>query len=401
MLSLEQAIEKTLNSVTGLEPEIVPLGESCRQYAARDLHARVSLPVFDNSAMDGYAVISSDLIGASESTPITLHCTGIIPAGCNFAQTVTTGCCIKIFTGSPIPDGADAIIMKEYCQKDTDNDAVRCTHAVKPWENIRVEGEDVQQGDIILSKGQQINIGAIGLLAATGYHEIEVGRRPKVALIATGSELVEAPQELPTGKIFDSNRTMLSSLVNLSNGIPMVYPILRDDLDEICSVLKTAFKDNDIVLTSGGVSVGDHDHVKTAIKRLGGTIEMWKVAIKPGKPFVLGQVNGRTVFGLPGNPASALVTFQLLVRPALLKIQGAADFRLPKRTGELSEEFLNKGDRRHFIRVSINAQGRVSSAGGQRSHMLTSLAKANALLDLPPNCHLAGGTEVEVQLIDG
>ena len=227
-----------------------------------------------------------------------------------------------------------------------------------------------------------------------------IDRRPKVALVATGSELEEAPQELAPGKIYDSNRTMLASMISSINGIPKRYPIVRDDLRETCSVLESAFAENDIVLTSGGVSVGDHDHVKPAIKELGGTVGLWKVAIKPGKPFVLGQVNGRPLFGLPGNPASALVTYQLMVRPSLLKMQGATECRLAKRAGILSESFTNKGDRRHFVRVAINPLGQVSSSGGQRSHMLRSLANANALLDLPPESHLTKDESVEVLIIE-
>ena len=400
MLPLEEVVEKSLASVTTLKPELIPLRESCRRFAAEEMYAQVSLPGFDNSAMDGFAVVSSDLKQASEPTPVTLRCTGVIPAGSTTEHVVSPGTCMKIFTGSPIPAGADAVIMQEYCQTTESGKSVDCTDQVKPWENIRMTGEDVREGERVLAKGQLLNAGAIGLLAATGHHEIKVGRRPKVALVATGSELEEAPQELAPGKIYDSNRTMLASMISSINGIPKRYPIVRDDLRETCSVLESAFAENDIVLTSGGVSVGDHDHVKPAIKELGGTVGLWKVAIKPGKPFVLGQVNGRPLFGLPGNPASALVTYQLMVRPSLLKMQGATECRSAKRAGILSESFTNKGDRRHFVRVAINPLGQVSSSGGQRSHMLRSLANANALLDLPPESHLTKGESVEVLIIE-
>ena len=400
MLSLEQAVEKTLASVARLEPEFVVLNEAYRRYAAQNLHAKVSLPSFDNSAMDGYAVISSDLKGASEKKPTSLHKIGVVPAGDGPDKKITPGCCMRIFTGSPIPKGANAVVMQESCEINTNENRVICADEVKPWENIRMKGEDVQTGDQLLTKGQKINTGALGLLAATGHHQIKVGRQPNVGIISTGNELVEAPKKLTTGKIYDSNRTMLSSLVSRSNGVPKIYPIVPDNLEETCSALKTAFQENDIILSSGGVSVGDHDHVKPAIEQIGGTIDIWKVSIKPGKPFVLGQVNDRALFGLPGNPASALVTFQLLVLPALLKMQGASDCRLAKRRGELTEEFANKGDRRHFVRVSINSQGQVVSTGGQRSHMLGSLAKANALLDVPPASRLTKGDLVEVLMIE-
>jgi len=400
MLSLEQAVERTLASVEVLEPEFVVLNEAYRRYAAQDLHAKVSLPGFDNSAMDGYAVISSDLKGTSEHTPISLQNIGVIPAGSGPDKKITPGCCMRIFTGSPIPEGANAVVMQEDCEINPDENRVLCAEEVKPWENIRMQGEDVQTGNRLLSKGQKINTGALGLLAATGHHKIEVGRQPKVGIISTGSELIKAPKKLTSGKIYDSNRTMLTSLVSRSNGVPKIYPIVPDNLEETCSTLKTAFQENDIILTSGGVSVGDHDHVKPAIEQIGGTVDIWKVSIKPGKPFVLGQVNNRALFGLPGNPASVLVTYQLLVLPALLKMQGASDCRLAKRRGELTEEFVNKGDRRHFIRVSIDSQGQVVSTGGQRSHMLGSLAKANALMDVPPASRLAKGDIVEVLMIE-
>tara|TARA_A100001037_G_C15137529_1_gene631904 strand:- start:1619 stop:2824 length:1206 start_codon:yes stop_codon:yes gene_type:complete len=400
MLSLEDAVELTLSSVTELEPEKVKLREALRRFSAQTLHAKVSLPGFDNSAMDGFAVVSTDLSKASESNPVTLKCSGIIPAGRCSDETVRPGHCMRIFTGSPVPIGADAVVMQEYCRINQEDGTVSCMDSVRPWENIRMQGEDVRSGDQVIIKGQRINTRAIGLLAATGHYAIEVGREPKVALVATGSELVEAPQELAPGQIYDSNRTMLAALLKSVNGSPKIYPIIRDELNATCKALEAAFKENDIVITSGGVSVGDHDHVKPAIEQLGGSINAWKVAIKPGKPFVLGQVNGRTLLGLPGNPASALVTYQLLVRPTLLKMQGATDCQPAKRVGVLAEEFTNKGDRRHFVRVSIDAQGIISSAGGQRSHMLGSLAKANALLDIPPHARLAKSDQAEVIMFE-
>jgi len=400
MLSLEDAIELTLSSVIKLEPEKVKLGEALRRFSAQTLHAKVSLPGFDNSAMDGFAVVSTDLSEASESNPVTLQCSGIIPAGRCTDETVRPGHCMRIFTGSPLPIGADAVVMQEYCRIIQGDGTVSCTDSVRPWENIRMQGEDIRSGDQVIIKGQRISTRAIGLLAATGHYAIEVGRKPKVALVATGSELVEAPQELAPGQIYDSNRTMLAALLKSVNGSPKVYPIIRDELNATCKALEAAFKENDIVITSGGVSVGDHDHVKPAIEQLGGSINAWKVAIKPGKPFVLGQVDGRTLLGLPGNPASTLVTYQLLVHPTLLKMQGATDCQPAKRVGVLAEEFTNKGDRRHFVRVSIDAQGIISSAGGQRSHMLGSLAKANALLDIPPHARLAKSDQAEVIMFE-
>ena len=401
MLSLEEAVERSIAAAPLLGSEIVPLADAGGRFVVSALKAGMSLPGFDNSAMDGYAARSADLNGATTESPIELSCIGVIPAGVDPVDTIDEGTCMRIFTGSPIPKGADAVIMQEDCSSTPgDDNTVRCNDSIKPWENIRLKGEDVREGDPLITAGTRITAGTIGLLAATGHDSVEVGLMPKVGLLSTGSELVEPPGELQPGKIYESNRDMLVSLVANANGLPTPYPIVPDMLEDTVTALEQAFADNDVVLTSGGVSVGDHDHLKPAIERLGGSLDFWKVAVKPGKPFVLGQVDGKPVFGMPGNPVSALVTYLLMVRPALLNMQGAAEWRLAKRPGCLVDELANKGDRRHFVRVTIDDHGLVRSVGGQRSHMLGSLAKANGLVDLPPGTRLAKGDPVNVQLID-
>ena len=400
MLSLEEAVERSLAAAPLLGSEIVPLADAGGRFVASPLKAGVSLPGFDNSAMDGYAARSADLNGATTESPVELSCIGVIPAGAHPVDKVGEGTCMRIFTGSPIPRGADAVIMQEDCSTPGDDHTVRCNDSIKPWENIRLKGEDVREGDPLITAGMRVTAGTIGLLAATGHHSVEVGLRPKVGLVTTGSELVEPPGELQPGEIYESNRAMLASLVSKANGLPTPYPIVPDTLEATVAALGRAFAENDAVLTSGGVSVGDHDHVRPAIERLGGSLDFWKVAVKPGKPFVLGQVGGKPVFGMPGNPVSAIITYLLMVRPALLKMQGASEWRLAKRPGRLTDELVNKGDRRHFVRVTIDDLGLVRSVGGQRSHMLGSLAKSNSLVDLPPGSRLAKGDPVDVLLID-
>ncbi|MEC8989014.1 MAG: gephyrin-like molybdotransferase Glp [Verrucomicrobiota bacterium] len=400
MLSLEEAVERSLAAAPLLGSEIVPLADAGGRFVASPLKAGVSLPGFDNSAMDGYAARSADLNGATTESPVELSCIGVIPAGAHPVDKVGEGTCMRIFTGSPIPRGADAVIMQEDCSTPGDDHTVRCNDSIKPWENIRLKGEDVREGDPLITAGIRITAGTIGLLAATGHHSVEVGLRPKVGLVTTGSELVEPPGELQPGEIYESNRAMLASLVSKANGLPTPYPIVPDTLEATVAALRRAYAENDAVLTSGGVSVGDHDHVRPAIERLGGSLDFWKVAVKPGKPFVLGQVGGKPVFGMPGNPVSAIITYLLMVRPALLKMQGASEWRLAKRSGRLADELVNKGDRRHFVRVTIDDLGLVRSVGGQRSHMLGSLAKSNSLVDLPPGSRLAKGDPVDVLLID-
>ncbi|MDP7178739.1 MAG: molybdopterin molybdotransferase MoeA [Verrucomicrobiota bacterium] len=401
MLSLEEAVERSLAAAALLGREAVPVDGAAGRFAAVDAYAGVSLPDFDNSAMDGYAVRSSDLPNASAGSPVELSCVGVIPAGTHPVDMVDKGTCMRIFTGSPIPRGADAVIMQEDCSSTRGDDStVRCNDSVKPWENIRLKGKDVCEGDPVITAGTRITAGTIGLLAATGHDSIEVGLRPKVGLVATGSELVEPPSDLKPGEIYESNRAMLASLVARANGLPTPYPIVPDSLEDTVTALKRAFAENDAVLTSGGVSVGDHDHVKPAIEQLGGSLDFWKVAVKPGKPFVLGQVGGKPLFGLPGNPVSALVTYLLMVRPTLLKMQGATEWRLAKRPGRLADELVNKGDRRHFVRVTIDDCGLVRSTGGQHSHLLGSLARANGLVDLTPGTRLAKDDPVDVLLIE-
>ncbi len=390
MLSLEEAIERSLAATPKLGGETIPLTDAEGRFAASDARAKVSLPGFDNSAMDGYVVKSCDLKIATADSPVGLMCVGVIPAGTFPADSVASETCMKIYTGSPIPDGADAVIMQEDCRSTSgDGATILCNERVKPWENIRLQGEDVREGDVVFTAGARITAGSIGLLAASGHDRVEVGRRPRVGLLATGSELTEPPGGLKPGEIYESNRAMLASLAARANAEPTPF-----------AALERAFAENDVVVTSGGVSVGDHDHVKPAIELLGGSVDFWKIAVKPGKPFVLGQVGGKPVFGLPGNPVSALVTYLLMVRPALLNMQGARGWRLAKRPGRLVDEMINRGDRRHFVRVTIDDQGLVRSAGGQRSHMLGSLAKANGLVDLPPKSRLAKGERIEVIPID-
>ena len=401
MLSLEEAIERSLAAAPELGSKTIPLADAEGRFATSDTKARVSLPGFDNSAMDGYAVRSCDLKGASANSPVGLDCIGVIPAGTFPSDSLNNGTCMKIYTGSPIPNGADAVIMQEDCQTTPDAcNTVHCNDSVKPWENIRLEGEDIREGDAVISNGSRITAGTIGLLAASGHDRIEVGRRPRVGLLATGSELTEPPGCLKPGEIYESNRAMLTSLAAKVNAEPTPYPIVPDSLDNTVAALERAFAENDVVMTSGGVSVGDHDHVKPAIEQLGGSVDFWKIAVKPGKPFVLGQVGSKPLFGLPGNPVSALVTYLLIVRPALLNMQGAREWRLTKRPGCLVDELVNRGDRRHFMRVTIDDRGLVLSAGGQRSHMLSSLAKANGLVDLPPKSRWSKGERVEVIPID-
>jgi len=271
--------------------------------------------------------------------------------------------------------------------------------AVKPWENVRFRGEDVKQGALLAASGGRINPQAAALLSACGVAEAAVKRRPRVAILATGNELKHPGETLRAGEIFESNRLLISSLARKIGVGPIEKEIVRDDLAATIRAIREAATDADAIVTCGGVSVGEYDFVKAAVSELGGAIDFWQVAIKPGKPFAHATVLGKPLFGLPGNPVSALVTFWLLVRPALLRMAGAADLSAPGSFGILAEEIANRGDRRHFVRVSVDADGNVRASGPQASHRLGSLAAANALLDVPPETSWEIGRRVKLILL--
>ena len=401
MLSLEEAREKILAALPAPSPERVDLTRCSGRFLCQDVISPIDLPPFDNSAMDGYAVRATDVGGASASTPVKLRIVGRIAAGENFTAQVQTGECARLFTGSMIPRGTDAVVMQEDTRTDPSRpDEVEVCDSAKPGENFRRAGDDVKKADPLAQTGEQLTPGHIALLAATGIQEIIVGRQPVVGLLATGSELREAGQSLLPGQIYESNRAALAPLIARAGGVPKIYPLVPDTLAATTNAMESAFKECDIILTSGGVSVGEMDFVKAAFEKLGGALEFWKVSIRPGKPFVFGRHSGKFLFGLPGNPVSAFVTFLMLVRPALLRWQGARVVELRALRGILAEAQVNRGDRRHFARVRMDAEGKVFSAGLQASHALSSLALATGLVDVPPNTTLSVGTEVTVLAFD-
>jgi molybdopterin molybdotransferase len=269
---------------------------------------------------------------------------------------------------------------------------------VKPWENIRFHGEDVKRGSLIAEPGMRLGAAHIALLAATGAAQLTVARQPSVALLATGSELKDAAagSQLAPGQIFESNRAALAPLISAVGAVPKIYPIVPDSAQATRAALARAFAECDIVVTCGGVSVGEMDFVKSAFEELGGQLDFWKVAIKPGRPFVFGRLGEKLLFGLPGNPVSAFVTFLVLARPALLRWQGAREVALPVSMGILAETISNPDGRRHFIRVRMDSEGKVHIAGTQASHILSSLAMANGLIDLPPKTTLPLGATVQI-----
>ena len=397
MLELEDALSHILAALSPPVGERVPLRDAHQRVLSENIAAPMALPRFDNSAMDGYAVRAEDVASAKPGSPVTLRLVGRVAAGEVFTGELSRGGCVRLFTGSPLPRGTDAVVMQEHTRTDTAApDVVVVLDSAQPWENVRRRGEDVACGATLIEGGEILTPEKIALLAATGVGEVTVGKCPVVGLLATGSELREAGQPLAPGQIYESNRDALAPLVTRASGLPVIFPLVPDAPEATRAALECALAKCDVVVTSGGVSVGEMDFVKVAFESLGGQLEFWKVAIKPGRPFVFGRHGEKFLFGLPGNPVSALVTFLLLVRPAILRWQGARDIALPAYPGVLTEPLVNSGERRHFMRVRVDHSGKISSAGRQVSHALGSLAAANGLVDVPPRTTLAANSHVTV-----
>jgi molybdopterin molybdotransferase len=398
MLSLEEALEKLLRSVTPtVGEEQVLVSTAVGRFLALDVIAPNPLPLFDNSAMDGWAVRSADVQRASSDKPATLNCIANIPAGGVFDGAIGPAQCARIFTGSPLPAGTDAIVMQEDSRADLPR--VEIFDPVKAWENVRFRGEDVKKGAVIASAGARINAQVAGLLSACGVAEVKVKRRVRIAILATGNELREPGASLKPGEIYESNRILISTLARHLGVEPILKEIVADNLASTVQAMRDSASDADAIVTCGGVSVGEYDFVKAAVSELGGSIDFWRIAIKPGKPFVHATILGKRLFGLPGNPVSALVTFWLLVRPALLRMAGAVDLSPSISFGKLAEEISNRGDRRHFMRVHLDGEANVRLSGPQASHRLGSLASANGLVDVPPETTWQRGELVKVILL--
>ena len=390
---LEEVRDELLAGLVPTGIEVLSLADAEGFYLAESPRSLVSLPPFDNSAMDGYAIRAADV----RTVPASLTLIGNAAAGGWFEGTVGPGQAVRIFTGAPLPPGADAVVMQEDTGLDPgDPGRVVIRDGVKPWENIRFRGEDIGANAALRPAGSRLDAASLALLAASGVATVAVHRRPRVHVLVTGNELARIGDPLRPGQIYESNALMLASLVRSAGGVPQSPAPVPDDLPRVRAALREAIDDSDLVLTAGGASVGDYDLVRQALVDLGGAVDDWRIALKPGKPFIRGRLEGRPVLGVPGNPVSAFVTTVLLVLPALRRLQGAGDV-LPSTTpGILGEPLSNPESRRHFIRVISAPDGRVRPSGPQASHRLASLAAANGLLDLPPRSQLMEGSPVQV-----
>lgn len=403
MISVEQALEQILATITPLGPERVSLLDALGRVAAEDIHARRAIPPRDNSAMDGYALRWQDTQGAAPESPVILDVVEDIPAGKVPEKTVVAGTAARIMTGAPIPDGADAVMKMEETAKD--GQKVRIFAAAAAGMDIRRAGEDVQPGERVVGKGEVLTPSRIGILASVGRAFVEVHQRPVVAVLATGDELVEIDEAfLAEGKIVSSNSYSLAAQVLDCGAAPLQIGIARDTREDLIAKFKAARR-ADIILSSGGVSVGDYDLVKDIMKEVGNRMQFWRVAMRPGKPLAFGALEGVPLFGLPGNPVSSMVSFEQFVRPALLKMMGHRNLFRRIIRARLGEDIRKHAGVRNFLRARVEFRdGRyhVVTTGEQGSGILKSMVLANGLIVLPEAVtQVRTGDEVMVQLIDG
>jgi molybdopterin molybdotransferase len=397
MLSVAEYLDLVLDSVSELPPMELPISDANGCVLAQDIYARWPLPSFDNSSMDGYAVIASDLVGASENAPITLPVIDDIPAGFKSLETVRSGQAIRIMTGAPMPAGADSVIPVE--STDGGSELVQIHASIEVGSCIRNEGEDVQAGDLVLTKGTFIGPRQIALIAAVGHGVISVIPKPRVAVVATGSELVEPGTDLKFGLISDSNSFLITAIANDSGAVAYRLPPAKDDEDTLVEILEDQVHRADLIITTGGVSMGAYDPVKSAFLKLG-TAQFHKVAMQPGMPQGFGSVGDPAIpiITLPGNPVSAYVSFEVFIRPAIRKMRGLKQLQRPQRSAVVQGQLRSPMNKVQFARGRFMADGQVELVGaGQGSHVLGGLAQADALIVIPVGVEsIASGEQVQV-----
>jgi len=408
MIGVAAARRAILAGVVPLPIEEVPLLDALGLVLADTITATADIPPFRNSAMDGYAVRAADLRAATRTMPARLRVIAEGPAGYAPRGTVTRGTAIRIMTGAPLPPGADTVVRFEETDEPTRDPAhaaaepeVAVFVAQGPAINVRETGEDLRAGSVALAAGTALRPAELGVLASLGYGRVRVHRRPQIAIVSTGDEVVPAGQPLAPGQIRDSNSTTLAALVRRYGGVPRLLGVARDTVAELTATL-TAARDADLILTSGGVSMGDYDMVKDVL-RAEGRIDIWQVRMKPGKPLAYGQLGGKPFLGLPGNPVAAYVSFELFARPIILRQLGHATLDKPTIRARLAERVRNGGGRQHYVRALVTAGPDgpiVRPTGEQGSGVLTALTRANGLIVIPEGVEaLAADALVEVEML--
>ena len=393
VISEEEARRKILETIRPLPERTVSLSGALDCFSGRDHIARLPMPGFDNSAMDGYAVVAGSCRAGKR-----LRVIGEQPAGVDRGIRISPGEAARIFTGAPVPAGADAVVMQEDITRDGDEIVLNAD--VDPGDFVRGRGCDLAEGQKILTKGERIRAATLALLASQGFSEVTIGGEVDVAIISTGDELVKPGAKIKQGQIYESNSVLLQSLLQRCNATVRSVENCPDDPHSLTEALKRGIRYH-VLIISGGLSVGEHDIVKSTLLSLSAKIDIWRVAIKPGKPFLFGQAGGCAIFGLPGNPVSTFVTFLQFVRPAVLKMMSASDgeLGLTKVAAELDVDLHNDGERAHYVRGRFE-NGKFVTVGRQESHALFGLSQSNAFLRLAPGESVKKGAVVELQLWD-
>jgi molybdopterin molybdotransferase len=401
MITVEEALNKILFRIQSLGFEKVSLLESLGRVAGEDVHARRDIPPLDNSGMDGYAVRAIDIEKASKDLPARLEVIEDLPAGFISQKTLRQGQAIRIMTGAPIPKGADTVVPVEETQKEGSH--VFIFNAAPSGEHLRKAGEDVRRGVRVISKEDVLRPAEIGMLAAMGRSSVSVFQRPQVAILCTGEELVDVDEPLEGAKIVSSNSYTLAAQVKECGALPVQLGIAGDRKEEVVEKLRQGLR-ADVLISSAGISVGDYDFVKEALKDLGMELVFWRVAMKPGKPMAFGTIHGKPVFGLPGNPVSSMVSFEQFVRPALLRMMGHRQIFRPVIDATLLDEIHQEPGRRHYLRGVVsfkNDRYVVTTTGAQGSDILNSMVRANGLIVISEDQEcVRAGEKVNVQLLD-
>ena len=393
MLTVEEALEAILSRIGPLAVERVDVLSALGRVLAEPVVSPSTIPPWPNSSMDGYAVRAHD----TGRAPVELAVVGRIIAGSMPSRPLRAGETMRIFTGAPLPEGADAVVPQEDVA--ADNGRITVTASVSSGAYVRPAGEDVRAGDLVVEPRGSIGAAEVGLLATLGYSQVRVFRRPRVAILSTGNELADLGTEPGPGQIPNTNTYSLMAQVIEAGAEPINLGVAPDQLDAITERVRWGFDAADVLVTSAGVSVGELDLVRDALERSGAELHLWKVSMRPGKPITFGTRGGRPVFGLPGNPVSAMVTFELFVRPALRRMAGARALDRPRITARALEKIDNPGSRRGYLRVTLTPEAQGFGArltGDQGSAILRSMVLADGLAVVAPDTTIAAGQPVDV-----
>jgi len=402
MLAVEEARRRILEHFSPLEPEQIPILEALDRVLAEDIVAEMDIPPLSNTAMDGYAVRVADTENASPDHPVRLQVVADLAAGYVLDKPLQPGTAVRIMTGAPVPPGAEAVVPFENAERDGDYVLVFKPYSM--WKNIRHAGEDVKKGQVVLEKGKVLRPQEIGMLAALGHPTVLVHRRPRVAVLSTGDEVIDVADPWQPGKIRDANSYTVSALILKYGGIPLRLGIAPDTIEDLTAKIREALSMGaDFIITSGGVSMGDFDVVKKVLAAEG-EMHFWRARMKPGKPLAFGEIQGVPLLGLPGNPVSSNISFELFARPAILTMLGKRKLEKPTIDAILVDPVKRKDGRRHYLRVWLekkDGQTYAHLTGDQGSGILLSMVQSDGLAIIPEELdHTPPNFPVKVMILD-